>query len=103
MSRYRIVCVESKYFEKGKHDHLTRIGTGTESDSATRRWTVDEVRTAIDNGDTFYTKSPSTGREAGVEKFTCTVCDFKTIRSAADRIQDNNLDNLRTCSWKQQS
>jgi hypothetical protein len=100
MSRYRIVCVESKYFESGKHDHLTVVGTGKDPAAADKKWTVAEVRSAIDGGDEFFTRSVSTGNEAKVEKFTCSTCDFKTIRSNADRVQDNNLDNLRTCSWK---
>lgn len=100
MSKYRIVCVESKYFEKGKHDHLTAVGTGEDPDAANKRWTVTEVRSAIDGGDEFYTRSPSTEKEAKVEKYTWATCAFETIRSSADRVQDTNLDNLRTCSWK---
>jgi hypothetical protein len=100
MARYRIVCVESKYFLSGKHDHIIAVGTSSSTGTADKRWAVEEVREAIDDGDEFYTKSETTAKEAKVRKFTCKECHFDTIRSSDDSISDNNLDNLRTCSWK---
>ena len=87
MASYRIVCVE-----KGRGG-IHAVGTGTDPGKATERWTVAQVRTAIRGGDRFYTQSPSTGKIADVEP-------FDTIRSRADHVTDNNLDNLRACAWK---
>jgi hypothetical protein len=87
MAAYQIVCVE-------KDEHITAVGTGTDSARATQRWTVAEVRAAIKTGSRFYIKSPSTGAEADVELYE------NTIRTDPDGVRDNNLDNLRACrAW----
>jgi hypothetical protein len=87
MAAYRIVCVE-------KDEHITAVGTGTDSAKATQRRTVAEVRAAIKTGTRFYTKSLSTGKEADVELYG------DGIRTDPDGEKDNNLDELRACSWK---
>ncbi len=98
MSAYQIVCVETEH----PHRHITHVGTGADRAVADTRWTVTEVRRALANGDRFYTVSPSTGKTADVRADDCRYsgCTVKTIRSAADAVTDNNLDNLRVCSWK---
>jgi hypothetical protein len=58
---------------------------------------VADVRKAIKDGTKFHTETP-TGVRADVERFEC--CGVKTIRSTADALPSNNLDNLRTCAWK---
>lgn len=93
MADYRITCVtESR--NAGHDGHIRIVGSGT------TRWTVTEARAAIDAGHTFHTISPSTGKRAEVRKWTCThsSCDYKTLKSAADAVTDNNLDNLPPCS-----
>ena len=94
MSTYRIVCVEK--VKSGDHHHLTHVGTGTDPAKATKRWTVAEVRTAIDNGDQFHTEDAA-GVKADVEPTTC--CVVKTIKTKGDAVKDNNLDNLRICKF----
>jgi hypothetical protein len=98
MATYRIVCVETRY----AHRHITHVGTGTDPAHANRDWTVAQVRSAIRDGDRFYTQSPSTNRTADVEPYNVVVNGetIYTIRSSPDAIHDNNLDNLRVCSWK---
>jgi hypothetical protein len=98
VASYRIVCVETEH----PHRHITHVGTGTEPEHANKRWTVAEVRVALFNGDRFYTISPSTGKAADVRPDDCKYagCTVKTIRSTADAVTDNNLDNLRVCSWR---
>jgi hypothetical protein len=92
---YRIVCVETLY----PHRHITHVGTGP--DPANQRWDVMAVRAAIRNGDRFYTYSPSTGKTADVEPYDFWTGSrwIYTIRSTPDAVWDNNLDNLRVCSW----
>jgi len=87
VAAYRIVCVE-------KDEHIISVGTGTDPNAASKKWTLAEVRTAIKNGTRFYTKSLSTGIETDVE------LDGDWIRTDPDGVEDNNLDNLRACSWK---
>lgn len=53
----------------------------------------------MDDGDTFYTKGKRSGKEAEVEKYDCSHCGQRTLRSSADAVEDNNLDNLRRCNW----
>jgi Protein of unknown function (DUF3892) len=98
MASYRIVCVETEH----PHRHILAVGTGDDPSSANSRWTVQQVRNALANGDRFYTVSPSTGLTADVKADDCNIggCTVKTIRSHADAVTDNNLDNLRVCSWK---
>jgi hypothetical protein len=61
---------------------------------------VTAVRAAIVAGDSFETCSPSTGKIAKVKNDICRKdgCAVLTIRSEADAVKDNNLDNLPVCS-----
>ena len=99
MSSYQVQCTEQSNPGAQGHGHILAVGTGTTSSRPDQRWTVEEVRRAIWNGHRFYTVSPSTRRIANVERYDC-WCGVKTIRSAADAVYDNNLDNLRLCSWR---
>ena len=92
MAEYRVVCVETRE----PHEGIIAVGTSDEGKTkANQRWTVTQVRTAIKEGHRFYTKSISTGREAEVELY-----GTSSITTDADGIGDNNLDNLRACSWE---
>jgi hypothetical protein len=96
-AEYQIVCAE----RLESHEHITHVGTGTNADKATKRWTVQAIRNALENGDQFYTVSPSTDRVADVRAYNAVVegRTVETIRSASDAIPDNNLDNIRVCRW----
>jgi hypothetical protein len=52
-----------------------------------------------DEGHRFITYSQSTGKTAEVRPDDCKYagCTIKTIRSTADAVTDNNLDNLSVC------
>ncbi len=102
MADYRIVCTEQKpFYQPTTHAHIVGVGTGLDPDKADRHWTLDEALSAMDRGDGFYTVSPSTGKTARVEKFTCNLCGRTFIRSTPDAIHDNNLDSLRRCRFQQ--
>ena len=98
MSSYRIVCTEQDPPDQ-PHDqaHIIAVGTGSEPNKANQKWTIDEVIEAMDDGDTFYTKSVSTGETAEVHEYECPTCGQITLRSEADETKDNNLNNLREC------
>ena len=86
---YKIDCVELSTVEKPwRHGHITKVHVGEYAwgVSAVRKWIVEE-------GDRFYTVSPSTGKQADVEPYDC-ACGVKTIRSDPDHVTDNNLDNM---------
>jgi hypothetical protein len=97
MSKYRIVCVKTEH----PHRHIVSVGVGDNPRVPAARYTVATVRSMIDKGDAFYTESPSTRKTANVKKDTCgkgsPACPVLTIRSHADAVTDNNLDNLSTC------
>ena len=57
--------------------------------------TVENVYAWMNRGDDFYTWSPSTHKRAAVEPWHC--CGLDTLRSSADAVTDNNLDNLPPC------
>lgn len=91
MSDYRITCVTEN--QNAGHDgHIVTVGT---SDGT--RWSVAQARQAITDGNTFHTISPSTAKRAEVRKHDCRACGYHTLRSEADAVADNNLDNLPVC------
>ena len=91
MSAYRVVCVETRE----PHEGIIAVGTNDEGGTvANNRWTVAGVREAIKRGHRFYTIGLSSGHEADVE-----LWGSDGITTSADGLPDNNLDNLRACSW----
>jgi hypothetical protein len=95
--RYRVVCDNhAPVDEPEAHAHIVEIGTGSTGDHHARLWKVEDVISAIDGGDTFYTASPSTGREAVVHVAACEYCGRPIIRSS-DALRDHDLDNLPDC------
>lgn len=94
----RIVCTEQSNPTAVGHGHILAVGIGTDPGSATQRETVDTVRRNILNGERYYTQGERSGKVANVERYDC-WCGVKTIRSTPDAVTDNNLDNLRLCSW----
>jgi hypothetical protein len=101
MTTYRIVCTEQQLaWQPPKHAHIVAVGTGTDPDKASQRLTLAEVIQMMDNGNRFYTQGVKTGKTAWVEKYWCSHCRQYHIRSNADAIADNNLDNLRYCNWQ---
>ena len=99
MATYRIVCTdEGPSGHSNPQAHIVAVGVGDDPNRAQRTWTLDEVSRAIDRGDVFYTKGVTTGKVALVGTYTCASCRRVCIRSAADKVADNNLDGLRRCS-----
>ena len=89
MASYEITRATKIY----PHRHIAVIG------NAQCRWTVTQARAAINNGDTFYTVSPSTGVRANIEKHVCPPpCGVLTLRTDNDRSHDNHFDNLPDCA-----
>jgi hypothetical protein len=97
MARYRITCtLQEPAQNPPTHAHIVQVGTGTDA-GWERLWTVQQVYLAILAGESFYTLSKSTGKEAEVNPFQCPYCSLGTLRSAPDAIFDNNLDSLPRC------
>ena len=94
----RIVCVETEH----PHRHIVAVGVGVKADRADDRLTVAEVRAAIEEGDLFYTVGSSSGDFAVVRLDDCRIgeCTVETIRTSPDDEKDDNLDEMRVCSWK---
>jgi len=101
MANYRVVCTEqipaSAHPTNGK---IVAVGIGADPDSASDRWTVSDVVSALDRGHVFYTQGKASGKVAIVRKYWCATCLEWHIRSAPDSVLDNNLDSLRSCSWR---
>ena len=83
MADYPIVCVEKE------NGHIAKVGIGTDPKRAVSYLTLADVRSALKRGDKFHTESKS-GKRAYVEA-------FEGIRTRADDVKDDNLDNLRIC------
>jgi hypothetical protein len=91
MADYQIVCVD----RVAGHGHITHVGIS----GLPGVWTVAQVRGCISRGNAFYTVSPSTRETAAVEPYDVIQLGqtIETIRSAADAVSDNSLDNLQAC------
>jgi hypothetical protein len=101
MASHRIVCTEQEPASNPpKHAHIVAVGIGTDPNNATSRMTLGEVITAMDRGESFFTFGEQSKKTAKVEKYWCPHCSRNHIRSTADAVQDNNLDNLQYCNWK---
>lgn len=97
MASYRIICtVQTPFSQPHSHAHITQVGIGNES-GYSQLLTVSQVYAHMDAGHAFYTQSPSTGAVASVHKYNCSHCQAPTLRSGADAVTDNNLDNLSRC------
>jgi len=90
MSEYLITCVRKSARTTAGHQHIVSVGIGA------GRFTVAQIYGYMDQGHTFRTASPSSGREAAVAKYHC--CGLDTLRSHADKLWDDNLDNLPWCT-----
>jgi hypothetical protein len=97
VAAYRIICtVQEPVTAPVSHQHIVRVGTGNET-GWSNMWSVDQVLGAMNQGDTFYTQGKTSGKVASVERFVCTRCRRTYIRTTADAVPDNNLDNLPRC------
>ena len=97
MASYRITCTEQEPVTLPvSHQHIVRVGTGSDA-GWSRKWTVAEVLQAMRAADSFYTQGKVSGKVAQVEPYSCSRCQRTYIRSAADSVPDNNLDNLPRC------
>jgi hypothetical protein len=94
MADYQIICTRKTPSTPSGHHHIVQVGLGSGS-SYTQLLTVADVYGLMRNGDRFYTVSPSTRRVALVDAWRC--CGIDTLRSRADAVADNNLDNLGNC------
>ena len=83
MTDYRIVCVQKA------HGEIIGVGVGTEPKHADRRWTVAEVRIALNKGDRFHAFSPTTGEKAYVDVF-----------DTSGHPKNVNFNTLPLCDWK---
>jgi len=77
------------------HAQIVKVGIGNAA-GHNPVWTVDEVIQAMKKGAIFYTIGPRTGKFAKVMPFVCHHCGRFHIRSSAEAVDDNNIDNLTT-------
>lgn len=85
MADYQIACANLLQ----AHRHIVAVGV------AGRVFTVQQVYSLMDAGNTFHTGTGST--RATVAKYKCDMCGAGTLRSHADGRWNNNLDNLGPC------
>jgi Protein of unknown function (DUF3892) len=96
MAVYRIVCTTQAPADKmPSHQHIVGVGTGTDPNHANKLWTLQQVLNTMDAGEKFFSQGVVSGKQAYMEDYTCRYCNRRFIRSRADAVQDNNLDNLR--------
>lgn len=95
MAKYRITCTRQEPASAApSHQHIVAVGTGNQPGYYTHEWSLDQVLQAMRRGDSFYTQGQRSGMVAGVESYRCSPCGRTFIRSHADAVTDNNLDNL---------
>ena len=100
MAYWRIVCIErATVLHPTPHPHIVGVGTGDRPDWADMRWSLNDVLAAMEEGDTFYTQGATSEHIAEVERYVCSMCGRVHIRSAEDKDDDNDLENLRECVY----
>ena len=92
---YLIRCVNTQ----NPHSHILSAQVQEHVDdgwSPRTTLTVARIIEMLASGDQFETWSPTAKKTARVYKDTCNEdgCEVETIRSAADAVTDNNLDNM---------
>lgn len=93
-----VVCAERVAAPRGpQHTHVAAVGTATQPDGPTRRWTMVELVNAMRLGERFYTGSRSSGRRAAIEPQVCPECGVVTVRSAPGIEADRTVDALEAC------
>ncbi len=98
MATYRVICtIQEPASQPPKHAHIVSVGVGSTTDHYSQRFTLSQVIQMMTNGDRFYTLGPKSGKTAWVEKYVCSHCRQYHIKSAADAVEDNNLDSLPYC------
>ena len=98
MAEYRIVCTTQEPSNvPNDRAHIVAVGTGSSASTHNKYWTLSEVLAAMASDDTFYTFGETSRKRAKVDKYTCPWCSKTHIRSGADAVTDNNLDNLPKC------
>jgi hypothetical protein len=90
MSDFQITCVTKEPYTQG-HGHIVSVGIGDGQEPVT----VEQAYSLLAARHRLYTVSPSTGTVAQVEP--CHCHGVATLRSTADAVHDNNLDNLDSC------
>ena len=98
MSNYRVVCTcKEEAYEPNAHSHIVGLGTG-DARGFSRLWTIGEIYVALDNGEVFYTTSPSSLAISTVRNHICPTCRiFYTVQLGDEAISDYNLHGLPTC------
>jgi hypothetical protein len=81
-----------------QHAHVVEVGIGTSPTQWTQILSLATVLGMMDRGETFYTVSVNTGKIARILAVNCANCGHRIIRSSADAVSDNNLDDLPDCS-----
>jgi hypothetical protein len=86
MTDYEIVCVQKK------RRYIVAVGVDTTHETASKHWTVAQVRIALHKGDTFHTVDAVTGQKVYIEA-------TDTIRTEEEDLNKDILDTLRPCEW----
>jgi len=98
MARYRIICTTQEPPQApNDRAHVVAVGTGSFASTYDTYWMLDEVLTAMDSGEEFYTYGERSRKMAAVVRYQCQWCSRTHIQSSPDAIEDNNLDSLPSC------
>lgn len=101
MAQYRIVCTDQEPVNwPNSHAHIVSVGISTNGNRAENRLTLEQVISALDRGEEFYTYGEHSRKVARVIKAPCGHCSRTIIKSSPDAVTDNNLDSLRRCEWQ---
>ncbi len=91
MTTHRIVSVEMGKIRAAAHETVLAVLTNDDSGQADRRWTAPAVLKAMNTAERFYTLAAN-GRQARVQRYTCTTCRSEHIRT---HLSDGAIDDMR--------
>ena len=89
----RIVSIETRRVRPASHEVIVAVCTGDDATINNRRRTIRTVLTAMDRAERFHSVAPN-GREARVQRYTCTGCHREHIRTHRTDAAIHDLMNL---------
>lgn len=101
MASWRIVCAKREIISYPEpHPHVIGVGTGDRADWADMRWKLNQVLSAMDEGDAFYTQDETSGEITYIERYSCPHCGRTCIRPADGSPSDGDLGSMRDCIYQ---
>jgi len=93
MTANRIISIETRKGRPASHEVIVAVCTRDDAAVDNQHRTVRTVLDAMDHAERFYSVAPN-GRQARVQRYTCTGCHREHIRTHLSDLAIHDLTNL---------